>query len=123
MNRLADTLMNADLAMLQSAKIGVRISGLASSPSGRWLVNSPLGGTANVSTVVRMRRVEAFEVVDDELRERQLLVADGLHDALRELVAAVVVVVRVVDFAARRRERRAPISPARAPRKTACSSR
>jgi len=47
-----------------------------------------------------MRGIETLEVVGNELRERELLVADGLNNALRKLVAAEIVVVGVVDFSA-----------------------
>ena len=43
-----------------------------------------------------MSGVEGGEFVDDEFREREFLIADGLNDGFREFVAAIVVVVGVV---------------------------
>jgi len=58
------------------------------------------GGNGEFVRVVGLRGIEACEVIDDELRQQQPLIADRLHDALRELVAAEIVVMGVVDLAA-----------------------
>src|SRR4051812_44672059 len=54
--------------------------------------------------IIRSGGVESFEISNEVLGDRQLLLAHCLGNALRELVATVVVVVRVVDLAAGRRK-------------------
>ena len=77
-------------------------------PEASLLVPMPRSATSTVDwpgSVVWMRRIERPEFLHNEFRDRQLLITNCLHDAFRKLVAAVIVVMRVVDVAAGRGER------------------